>query len=93
MLLLIIRPHQRLFGLSNQCLFNGALSLKETADEYFVARRISKYFKATRCANFLLLLLQIDFKFFTIQTLHLVSVSVLVQGTDTSANPKKSLKW
>ena len=64
MLLLIIRPHQRLFGLSNQCLFNGALSLKETADEYFIAGRISKNVKGTRCANFLLLLLQIDFERF-----------------------------
>lgn len=34
--LLIIRPHQRLFGLSNQCLLNGMPSLQETTNEYFI---------------------------------------------------------
>lgn len=34
---LIIRPHQRLFGLSNQCLFNGMPSPQETTNEYFIS--------------------------------------------------------
>lgn len=34
---LIIRPHQRLFGLSNQCLFNSRPSLQETTNEYFIS--------------------------------------------------------
>lgn len=34
---LIIRPHQRLFGLSNQCLFNSMPSLQETTNEYFIS--------------------------------------------------------
>lgn len=34
---LIIRPHQRLFALSNQCLYKSALLPQETTNEYFMS--------------------------------------------------------
>lgn len=34
---LIIRLHQRLFALSNQCLYNSALPPQETTNEYFMS--------------------------------------------------------